>query len=149
MSSRTARLARPAVLLALVLALSGCVTTAGGTIGELGRSANSSAADTASAQLALTLFGEGRSSVGVSGTALSDALSNLADTQGSVASTSVATREERSLRAQTLTALDRAVTAVEGAQDVVAGTPGAPAPSAARSALASVTAVLKKLGRHS
>jgi hypothetical protein len=149
MASRKVRLACPAVVLALLLALTGCVTTAGGTIGELGRSAKSSAADTASAQLALTLFGTGRSTVGVSGTALSDALSNLTDTQGSVASTSVATRAERSLRAHTLTALHDAVSAVEGAQDVVDGTPGAPSLGKARTALRSVTAALKKLGRHS
>jgi hypothetical protein len=149
MAHRLVRLAYPVALLAVVLALTGCVTTAGGTVGELARSAKSSAADTASAQLALTLFGEDRSTVGVSGTALSDALSNLADAQRSVASTSIATREERGLRAQTLTALHRAVTAVEDAQDVVAGTPGAPTPGSVRSALKSITAALTRLGRHS
>jgi hypothetical protein len=135
--------------LALLLALSGCVTTAGGTTGELARSAQDAAADTGSARLALSLFAKGRSTVGVSGTALSDALSNLTDAQASVASTSISTRAERTLRAKTLAELKLAVTAVQDAQDVVSDIPGAPGATRVGAALKSVTTALDELGKAS
>jgi hypothetical protein len=137
------------VAFALLFALSGCVTTAGGTVGELGRSAQDSASDTTTAQLALRLFAAGSSTVGVTGTALSDSLSNVTDTQGSVASMSVSTRSERELRSEVLRELHRAVTAIQQSQEVVDRTPGAPTAPRALSALRSASMALLKLGKQS
>ena len=148
MTHRTARLVGVTPVIAILMSVAGCVTTAGGTLGELARSSKGAASDTASAEFALNLYTAGRSTVGVSATALSGALTKVTDTQGSVASTSVSSRQERKLRAETLTDLHVAVTAIQDAQDVVAGTPGAPSANRARSDLISAVDALARLGHR-
>ena len=127
-----------------LIGTSGCVTTAGGTLGEMGRSSANAASDLKSARLALRLFETGKSTNAVAETALSDALTNITGTQSSVSSMSVSTSVERRARARANADIAEGVDAINAAQDVVDGVPGAASPTAALRRLAHSASALTK-----
>lgn len=109
----------------ILLGASGCVTSEGGALGEIGRSSADASSDVKSAALALRLYRDGKSTDAVADTALSDALTNLTGTQSSVASLSVATRAERRARNGAEARIHEAVAAVNEARNVLEKVPGA------------------------
>jgi len=128
---------------------SGCVTTAGGTVGELGRAGANAASDLKSARLALGLFDSGKSTFAVTETALSDALTNITGTQSSVSSMSVSTNSERRARARANAEIAEGVAAINAAQDIVDDVPGATSTDAALRRLAKSARALTRFASAS
>lgn len=106
--------------------LAGCVTTAGGALGDLTRSSRSAASDLQSISLALALFSDDRSTKAVTGTAIEDSLADLVTLQQSVATLTVDDARERTARSRTLSLLDDALEAGISAKEAVDEVGGAP-----------------------
>jgi len=126
------RVANVVGVVLLCAMLAGCVTTAGGVLGDLSRSARSAASDLHSAALALDLYSRGDSTIGVSETALDDAVTDLTSQQESVSSLSVSTSQERNARAAILSRLDVAVHAVIRGKEALTEADGAESVHSAR-----------------
>jgi len=129
--TRTHRAGFGVAAIALVCGLlSGCVSTSGGVLGDLTRSAESAASDLESVSLALSLHSEARSTRALTGTAIDDAVTDLGTQQQTVSTLTVDDARERRARAHTLSLLDSALDAViraKEAVDRVSGAPSAPA----------------------
>lgn len=134
-----------AVLTALTAALgpAACTTAQGGVDGDLRRAAEGAAAATATAQLAVELLADGRTTGPAADTSVEDALAESQAAEVAAATLTVATPAEADARRRTLDAVHRATVALVEARTWVSE-PELAAPSPAVR-LARVTAELDAL----
>ncbi|EME62280.1 hypothetical protein G352_17039 [Rhodococcus ruber BKS 20-38] len=115
-------------LVASAAVLSSCAGLPGGTEGDLSRAAAQSASATASAELAMELVAEHRTTRAHAVTVLSDALDEVLAAYSAVAAVEVATGQEAAHRAALLDRIDAAATVLGEARartDAVATAPSA------------------------
>ena len=131
-----------AVAALLCAVLSGCVTTAGGTLGSITRSTESAASDLRTARLAFASYRDDRSTSSVTETALSNALSAVDGLESEVAEQDVATNQERRARADALKAIQRGADAIITAKESLAKVGGG---ANSRAALLALTKASERL----
>jgi len=130
---------------ALLAGLTGCSQGASGTLDQALKDGTSA---TVTASKAMRLFAEGRSTTGVSGSALQDMLQQLNSSEGQVAQAGTDSDADRRARLRVLRALQAAVAAVTEADDTLSGTAGAPPAAAVVADLDRATARLSGLEKH-
>ena len=128
--------------------LSGCVTTAGGTLGSITRATESAASDLRSARLAFASHRDDRSTSAVTETALSDALSAVNNLESEVAEQDVATNQERRARAAALKAIQRGADAIIRAKETLAEVGGGGTTRAALTGLTKASERLTELAKQ-
>lgn len=111
--------------------LSGCVSTAGGALGDLTRSTESAASDLESVSLALSLYSDDRATGAVTSTAIDDAITDLSSQQQTINTLTVGDSREHRARSSTLSLLDAALDAGIRAKEAVDGVRGASSVTAA------------------
>jgi hypothetical protein len=119
-----------AVLLALALLLTGCVTEQGGRRGDMRRAALQAASALSGAALAVDLLGRARGGEPYADTSVANAITEAQDAQAALELMVVGAPEDDAARRRSLALVTEATVALVEAREWVAGTyPGEPPPT--------------------